>query len=152
MSNYAARFSPDGKWIVFNKADYSSLVAPTSDLWILSTEEGAMPRKLECNVDEAGDSHHSWSSNSRWLLFASKRDDGVFARMYLTEIDERGRASPPVEVPFLQQRMLCHNVPEFLRYSVPIDGMDILDKTGSLGGPDAPAAVAGGHGHKRGGE
>jgi hypothetical protein len=78
-SNYAPRYSPDGKWVVFNQADSASLVEPSSDLWILSTKEGSMPRKLECNVDYAMDSWHSWSSNSRWLLFASKRDDGVFA-------------------------------------------------------------------------
>ena len=98
-SNFAPRFSPDGEWIVFCKAEAASLVEPTSDLWIISTEDGARARKLECNHPRAMDSHHSWSSESRWLLFASKRDDGIFARIYLTEIDERGHASPPVELP-----------------------------------------------------
>ncbi len=131
-SNFAPRFSPDGKWIVFNMADWSSLVAPTADLWIVSTEEGAMPRKLECNYDYAMDSHHSWSSNSRWLLFASKRDDGVFARIYFTEIDEDGHASPPVEMPVLEDSMMCYNVPEFLKYEIEIDAEDVLRKTSEL--------------------
>ena len=152
LSNYAARFSPDGKWLAFNKADYSSLVAPTSDLWILSTEEGAMPRELDCNVPYAGDSHHSWSSNSRWLLFASKRDDGIFARIYITEIDEHGRASPPVELPCLEQTMFCYNVPEFVKHTLTVDAMDILEKTGTLEGRDAPPDVAGGHGRAPGGK
>jgi len=132
MSNYAARYSTDGKWIVFNKADYSTLVAPSADLWILSTEEGALPRKLECNVPYAMDSHHSWSSNSRWLLFASKRDDGIFARLYLTEVDEGGHTSPPVALPCLDDPMMCYNVPEFLRYRLPIDAEDLFESTGSL--------------------
>ena len=132
MSNYAPRFSPDGKWLVFNQADWSSLVAPTADLWIVSTEDGAMPRKLECNVPYAMDSHHSWSSNGRWLLFASKRDDGIFARVYLTEIDEDGHASPPVELPTIEDNMMCYNVPEFLRCRAHIDAEDILAKTSFL--------------------
>jgi len=131
-SNFAPRYSPDGKWIVFNKADDASLVEPTADLYIVSTAEGAVPRPLECNVPYAMDSHHSWSSNSRWLLFASKRDDGVFARIYLTEIDEDGHASAPVELPTLEDPMMCYNVPEFLRYRPDIDAEDIVRKVSSV--------------------
>jgi len=127
-SNFAPRFSPDGRWIVFCKAEAASLVEPTADLWIISTEEGARARKLECNCPRAMDSHHSWSSESRWLLFASKRDDGIFARIYLTQIDEQGHASPPIELPTLDDPMMCYNVPEFLRSRPVIDAEDILRK------------------------
>ncbi len=151
LSNYAPRFSPDGKWLCINQAEYASLVAPTSDLYLIDTskDEWSEPLKLDCNVPEAGDSHHSWSSNSRWMLFASKRDDGIFARIYLTEIDDQGRASPPVELPSLGDTMLCYNVPEFLRARLPIDAMDIYNKTGSLEGVDAPSGVAGGPGGRK---
>jgi len=132
-SNFAPRFSPDGKWLVFNKANSGTLVEPTADLWIVSTEDGATPRNLECNNPYAMDSHHSWSSNSRWLMFATKRDDGVFARIYLAEIDEAGHASPPVELPTLKDEMMCYNVPEFLRYRPAVDPEDILVKV-SRGG------------------
>jgi Tol biopolymer transport system component len=130
VSSFFPRFSPDGKWLCFNQADWSSLVAPTADLFIMSTEPGAHPRKLECNVDYAMDSHHCWSSNSRWLLFATKRDDGVFATVWLSEIDENGRASPPVQIPTDQESMMCYNVPEFMKYAMPIDGADIVRETG----------------------
>jgi len=136
MSNYAARFSPDGKWLVFNKAEWSSLVAPTAKLWIMPADFSGAPRKLECNGERGMDSHHSWSSNSRWLLFASKRDDGIFARVYLSEIDEEGHASPPIELPSLADPMYCYNVPEFMRMDVPIDAPDILQKTAFLHGEE----------------
>ena len=128
-SNYAPRYSPDGKWVVFNQADSASLVEPTSDLWIFSTRDGGKPRELECNVDYAMDSWHSWSSNSRWLLFASKRDDGIFARIYLTEIDDNGYASPPVKLPLKDDPMMCFNVPEFLNYDREIDHRSVLRET-----------------------
>jgi len=127
-SNFAARLSPDGKWLVFNQADNGSLVEPTADLWIVSTKEGAQPRELECNTKYATDSHHCWSSNSRWLLFTSKRHDGVFTRIYLTEIDEEGHASPPVELPTSGDTMMCYNVPEFFQSRPKIDAEDILLK------------------------
>ena len=132
MSNFAPRYSPDGKWIVFNKADWATLVKPTADLWILSTKEGSTPRKLECNTPYAMDSHHAWSSNSRWLAYTSKREDGIFSKIYFTEIDEQGHASPPVEMPTLRGTMLCYNIPEFLETRVPIDAMDILEETSTL--------------------
>ena len=112
--------------MAFNKANKSSLVNPTARLWIVSTQKGAMPRELECNCGYAMDSHHSWSANSRWLVFASKRDDGIFARLYLTEIDENGHASPPVELPTRGNTMMCYNVPEFLKDRLPMDGDSIL--------------------------
>ncbi len=128
-SDFAARYSPDGRWIAFNQAESASLVEPTADLYILPADaQDAFPRKLECNVDNAMDSHHSWSSNSRWLLFATKRDDGIFARIYLTEIDEQGRASPPVALPLAEEPMMCFNVPEFLAYSGRIDSESILEE------------------------
>jgi len=130
-SNFFPRFSPDGKWMVWTVAEWSSLVSPTSDLWITSARDWSNPRKLECNCDCAMDSHHSWSSNSRWLLFTSKRDDGIFARMYLTEIDEEGHASAPVEVPTPGgDDVMCYNVPEFMKFDLPIDAWDILNQTG----------------------
>ena len=132
QSNFAARFSADGKWLVFNKADWSSLVAPTADLWIVPSDDSVPPRRMECNYPYAMDSHHSWSCNSRWLLFSTKRDDGIFARIYLTEVDEDGHASPPVELPVLEDTMMCYNVPEFLKHRVHINAEDILRKTSYL--------------------
>ncbi len=125
-SNYAPRYSPDGRWVVFNQAESASLVEPTSDLYIMPADLSSPPRRLECNVDYAMDSWHSWSLNSRWLLFATKRDDGIFARIYLTEIDDHGHASPPVKLPIESEPMMCFNVPEFLRYDKEIDHKSLL--------------------------
>jgi hypothetical protein len=96
----------------------------------MSARDWSNPHKLECNCPFAMDSHHSWSSNSHWLLFATKRDDGIFARMYMTEIDDEGRAAPPVEVPTPPGNdVMCYNVPEFMKYDFPIDAADIVSKT-----------------------
>jgi hypothetical protein len=114
-SNYFARFSPDGKWLTFVQSDGGSFIKSSSDIYIMPADFSAPPRPLECNVRFAADSWFSWSSSSRWLLFASKRDSGVFARIYMTHIDEAGHASPAVRLPIDGDERMCFNVPEFCR-------------------------------------
>ena len=40
-------------------------------------------------------SWHSWSPNSRWLVFSSKAN-GPYTQLFLTHIDEQGKSTPPV--------------------------------------------------------
>ena len=70
MSNYFARFSPDGQWIVFCKAKNFMLLQPDSELYIIPAE-GGQARRLRCNTPRMN-SWHSCSSNGRWLVFSSK--------------------------------------------------------------------------------
>lgn len=115
-SNYFARFSPDGKWLSFCQCDAGSLMKSSSDIWLMPADLREPPRPMECNAARAADSWHSWSSNSRWLVFASKRDDGIYARLYLTHIDDAGRASPAVRLPVAKQPLACFNIPEFVTH------------------------------------
>ena len=121
-SNFYARFSPDGKWMSWVQADYASLIKASSDIYLMSADFRSGPRALASNVPHAADSWHSWSSNSRWILFATKREDGIFARLYMTHIDEAGNASPAVRLPIETPRMrMSFNIPEFLAERPPIE-------------------------------
>jgi len=115
-SNFYPRFSPNGKWFSFCQADHGVLIRPSSDIWLMPADFSGNARRLECNAPYAADSWHSWSSNSRWLVFASKRDDGVYARLYLTHIGDGGRASPAVRVPLRDDPIKTFNIPEFLAH------------------------------------
>ncbi|MQY80272.1 MAG: hypothetical protein GH151_13965 [Bacteroidetes bacterium] len=44
MSNYFARYSPDGKWIVFCQVESFMLLMPDSKLYIMPAE-GGTPRE-----------------------------------------------------------------------------------------------------------
>ena len=129
-SKYFARFSPDGQWMSWVQSDYGSLIKASSDIHLMNwkTKEH---RKLTSNVAYAADSWHSWSSNSRWLVFASKRDDGLFARLYLTHIDDAGNASPPVRLPLVDPKMrLSFNIPEFVAKAPPVTPDELLKNVG----------------------
>ena len=113
-SNYFPRFSPNGKWLSFCQCNYGSLIKSSSDVCLMSADLKGPARVLESNVPRAADSWHSWSSNSRWLVFASKRDDGIYARLYFTHIDDAGRASPAVRLPLERPPLASFNIPELV--------------------------------------
>jgi len=110
MSNYFAKFSPDGKWIVFCKAKSFMLLQPDSELYIIPAA-GGEARRLACNLDRMN-SWHSWSPNSKWLVFSSKMFS-VYTQLFLTHIDELGESSPPVLLENFTAENRAANIPEF---------------------------------------
>jgi hypothetical protein len=111
MSNFFPRYSPDGNWIVYCQAKSFIMVRPDSKLHIIPAE-GGESRRMKCN-NQGMNSWHSWSPNSRWLVFASKRHS-PFTQLFLTHIDDRGRSSPPVILSHMTDPDWAANVPEFV--------------------------------------
>jgi len=111
MSNYFAKYSPDGKWIVFCQAKSFMLLQPDSRLYILPAE-GGRARPLACNL--AGmNSWHSWSPNGKWLVFSSKAFT-PYTQLFLTHIDAEGRDSPAVLLAQFTAPDRAANIPEFV--------------------------------------
>jgi len=111
MSNYFPKYSPDGKWIVFCKAESFMLLQPGSQLYIIPAE-GGEARRLRCNSRRMN-SWHSWSPNGRWLVFSSKARS-PYTQLLLTHIDADGRSSPPVELDRFTTSKTAANIPEFV--------------------------------------
>ena len=110
MSNYFAKFSPDGKWIVFCKAKSFMLLQPDSELYIIRAE-GGEARRLRANTGRMN-SWHSWSPNGRWLVFSSKAYS-VYTQLFLTHIDDAGQSTPPVVLANFTANERAANIPEF---------------------------------------
>jgi hypothetical protein len=110
-SNYFPTVSPDGKWLVFCQANNFMMLRPDSRLYIVPVE-GGEAKKLECNFKDMN-SWHSWSPNGKWLVYVSKALD-IYSDMYLTHIDEKGRASIPVLVENAKRNNCAINYPEFV--------------------------------------
>lgn len=111
MSNFFAKFSPDGKWIVFCKAENYMLLMPDSELYIVPAE-GGEARRLRANTKRMN-SWHSFSSNGRWLVFSSKAFT-PYTQLLLTHIDEQGRSTPPVVLERFTGSDRAANIPEFV--------------------------------------
>jgi tetratricopeptide (TPR) repeat protein len=110
-SNYFAKFSPDGKWIVFCKAENYMLLMPDSELYIIPAA-GGEARRLLANTPRMN-SWHSWSSNGRWLVFSSKAN-GPYTQLFLTHINENGDSTPPVVLERFTSSDRAANIPEFV--------------------------------------
>ncbi len=111
-SNYFAKFSHDGKWIVFCTARSFMLLQPDSNLYIMPADFSREPRLMNCNTDRMN-SWHSWSPNSKWLVFSSKVNS-AYTELFLTHIDEDGNDTPPVLLSSFSSTDRARNIPEFV--------------------------------------
>jgi WD40 repeat protein len=112
------RISPDGKYLVLTLHNYGCFPIWHKEADLLSIDLQTMqPAKMDLNSDYT-DSYHSWSSNSRWLVFSSKRIDGMTSRFFISYIDEKGNSAKPFILPqkdpeFYQRFLKSFNLPEF---------------------------------------
>ena len=69
------------------------------------------------------DSYHAWSSNGRWIVFSSRREDKNFTRPAIAYFDKEGKAHKafilPQEDPEYHRLLFkSYNVPELTRSRV----------------------------------
>jgi tetratricopeptide (TPR) repeat protein len=124
------RVSPDGRWILFTMSEYGNfpIYQPSSDLYLMDLGSRRWWR-LECNSDRC-DSFHSWSSNSRWIVFSSKRRDGLFARPHFAYVDASGHTRKPFVMPqreadFYDSCVKNYNAPELIKSPVTISEKEL---------------------------
>jgi Flp pilus assembly protein TadD len=118
MSNSFPRISPDGRWIVFVQSRNGQLMRPDGQLHIVPAA-GGRARRMRCNTPLMN-SWHSFSPNSRWMVFSSK-GDSPYTQMYLTHLDENGNASPAILIENAAAANRAVNLPEFV--NVPPGGL-----------------------------
>ena len=115
------RPSYDGRFLCYTLSDYGqfSIWYHEADLYLLDLATGESRPMTGANSDDT-ESFHNWSTNSRWLVLSSRRDDGLFTRPYFCHIDTQGRVSKAFMLPqrnprrFYRGRFLSFNVPEFI--------------------------------------
>lgn len=140
------RISPDGKYLLFGLADYGNfhIWHKSSDLWVMNLETDSIYALKEANSEET-ESYHTWSSNGRWIIYSSRRDDGNYTRPYICYFDKNGTAHKPFVLPqkstkFYQQLFKSFNVPEFMVQPVTISRRQLLK---TVRGEAHPVSFAG---------
>ena len=125
------RISPDGKYILYTVADYGTFPIwhPEADLQMMDLQTGAIDTLAIVNSAKS-DTYHAWSSNSRWFVFASKRDDGLYGKPYFCYIGKDGKAHKPFCLPqrhpsFYDNNLKSFNAPELGKGKVPFDVEDV---------------------------
>ncbi len=122
MSNTFPKISPDGRWLVFTKCRNGLLMRPDGKLWIVPAEGGAA-REMECNLSRMN-SWHSFSPNGRWMVWSSKAFT-PYTQLFLTHVDDEGKASPAILVPETTASNRAANIPEFM--NADFDAMEKIE-------------------------
>lgn len=128
------RISPDGRFLCFTRHGYGnfSIWHKDADLWLVDLSDGSARPMDGVNSDEV-ESFHTWSSSGRWLVFSSRRLDGLYTRPFFTHVDEHGNATKPFLLPqkdpgdFYKSRMESYNLPAFTNGKVSIHRRKLVD-------------------------
>lgn len=132
-SGVVPRVSPDGKYLLFTRADFGQfhIWHKSADLWVKNLETGDVYALNAANSPDV-DSYHTWSSNGRWIVFASRRLDGTYSRAYIAYFDKNGRAHKAFLLPQFDPehntlRLKSYNVPELTRNRVTVTPEQFYD-------------------------
>ncbi len=124
------RMSPNGRFLLFTVSDYGTFPIwhREADLRLINLETGKTDSLAIVN-GPCSDSYHSWSSNSHWFVFASKRDDGIYGKPYFCYIDSSGKAGKPFVLPqkdpaIYLNTLKSFNIPELSKSAVPFGASD----------------------------
>ena len=113
------RVSPDGRYVYFALGQFGCfhIWHPDADIYALDTKTNTLTNLEAVNSDRA-ESYPVISSNGRWLMFESRRDDGNYTRPYIAYVDKNGKAHKAFELPqkdpnFYTFFLRSYNRPEF---------------------------------------
>lgn len=121
------RISPDGKFIMFTKADCATFPIQHAEADLVMKEVNTGKTiSTEVLNSKYSDSYHSWSSNSRWVLFSSRRIDGKYTRLFISHCDADGKFTKPFLLPQKDPEqnntlLYAYNIPEFVKEKVTLN-------------------------------
>ena len=114
------RVSPDGRFMLCTLSGYGTFPIwhKDADLYMIDLKSGvgSYPETLNSNDTE---SYHSWSSNGRWVVFSSRRLDGLYTRPFIAYVGKDGKTGKPFLLPqkeadYYAGLMKSYNIPEFV--------------------------------------
>lgn len=120
------RVSPDGRYVLYTEGSKGQfhIWHPDADLYVKDLQVDSV-RCLQRASALGPDSYHTWSSNGRWIVVASRRGDGSYSRVYIAYFDAEGNDYKAFVLPQYDPehnfyRMKSYNVPELTRNAVKI--------------------------------
>lgn len=132
------RMSPDGHWVFFCAIPYGCWPTydPTSDIYGIDLLAGQSTgkysaRKLELNSNEC-ESWISWSSNSRWVVFSSKRVSPLFNRPHIAYVSSTGECGKPFILPqedpeFYDSLLKTFTIPTLAKGPITVPESELVD-------------------------
>lgn len=126
------RVSPDGKYLLYTISDHGnfSIWHKDADLRLLHLDTFETDSLTTINSSDV-ESYHSWSSNGHWIVFSSRRLDGLFTRPFIAHIDAAGKVSKPFLLPqqspdYYGNSLFSFNIPEFSKTPIRMSQKELV--------------------------
>lgn len=127
------RVSPCGRYLLFALAEYGCfhIWHKDADLYVMELSTGEY-WPLDAANSDFPESYHSWSSTGKWILFASRRDDTNYSRLYIAHMNDDGTSGkafllPQEESEYYDFFDRSYNVPEFMVEPVSITPHEFVE-------------------------
>ena len=122
------RPSYDGKYLLITVTDFGTLQTghKEADLWLYDNATGAFYNAGGINSENT-ESFHNWNSTSKWAVVCSRRDDGLYTRLYLAHLNENGVFDKGFMLPqknpckYYSELIYSYNTPDFTSGKVPFN-------------------------------
>ena len=120
------RISPDGRFLMYTETAYGQFPVWHKDAEIRMLElETRQPVDMTLLNSADTESYHSWSSQSDWVVFSSRRDNGLYTLPYICRIQADGRPAKPFLLPQedpekYDYQLYSYNLPELVTGEVTI--------------------------------
>lgn len=128
------RLSPDGRYMLFTRFAYGnfSIWHKEADLSMIDLETGERISLDSWNSPDT-ESYHSWSSNSRWVVFSSRRIDGLYTRPFIGYLGADGVAKKPFLLPqktyrHYQESLKSYNIPELITKKATLESPEMASQ------------------------
>ena len=132
------RVSPDGRYLTFALGNYGCFHVwhKDADICIIDLQNTATQHpspNTQLLNSPFSDSYPSFSSNGRWIMTASRRDDGNYTRPYISYFDAQGKCHKAFAVPQKDPErntllLRSYNRPEFMKEKVKITPQQFATK------------------------
>lgn len=135
------RVSPDGRFLMGTVSAYGTFPIwhKDADLCLIDLKEKKEVSLARLNSLDT-ESYHAWSSNGRWVVFSSRRLDGLYTRLFFAYVSDSGEAGKPFLLPLshVSENAACmksFNIPEFVTGEVKNESRMIrkLAERGAIG-------------------
>ncbi|MCQ2257399.1 MAG: hypothetical protein MJZ41_05310 [Bacteroidaceae bacterium] len=128
------RVSPDGKYLLFAEAEFGCFHVwhPDADIRLMDLTTNKITT-LDIINSNRSESYPTWSSNGRWIMVDSRRDDGNYTRPFIAYFDKNGKAHKPFALPqkdpnYYTFFLRSYNRPEFMTEPVKVKPQEFTKK------------------------
>lgn len=131
LSATLPRISPNGRFLMYTETAYGQFPIwhTGAELRMINLEQRSAIDMSAINSPDT-ESYHSWSSNSQWVAFSSRRDNGLYTLPYLCYIGENGEPAKPFLLPqedpdTYDYLLYSYNIPELTKGAVEVNPYQI---------------------------